>query len=449
MEDIEILFVDDQISILSMVEKYLARQGYKITVVDNGRKAFEIVKEGAFDIVFTDLRMPQFSGLDLLAAVKENRPETEVILVTGFGTIESAVEAFKLGSYDYVQKPIQLERLKALIDRIVEKKRLQRENLSLTRKLSPKNRYDKLVGVSPKMQAVYKILDRITLDSPTVLIQGESGTGKELVARLIHENSDQKDEPFIPVNCGAIVEGLLESELFGHVKGAFTGSVKDRKGKFETAKEGIIFLDEIGELRAESQVKLLRVLESGEIQRVGSDEVIRVNTRILAATNRNLYQMTVDQKFREDLYYRLNVVSIKMPPLRELREDLPLFVDHFLTKFNSISKRNLTGITAEAMDLLLAYHWPGNVRQLENVIERAYALGVDEKIQLDDLPSEIRRFKEASKMTEGLLSLKENEIRLIGKALEKTKGSKSQAADLLGINVTTLYRKLKRYGLAY
>ncbi|MDY6955204.1 MAG: sigma-54 dependent transcriptional regulator, partial [Thermodesulfobacteriota bacterium] len=326
MEDIEILFVDDEISILSMVETYLGRLGYKVTVVDNGRKAFDMAREGRFDIVFTDLKMPQFSGLDLLAAVKKDRPETEVILVTGFGTIASAVEAFKLGSYDYVQKPIRLERLKALIDRIVEKKRLQRENLSLTRKLSQRNRYDKLVGVSPKMQEVYKILDRITMDSPTVLIQGESGTGKELVARVIHQNSDRKDEPFIPVNCGAIVEGLLESELFGHVKGAFTGSVKDRKGKFETAKDGILFLDEIGELSAESQVKLLRVLESGEIQRVGSDEIIRVNTRVVAATNRNLYQMTVDQKFREDLYYRLNVVSIKMPPLRELRDDLPLFI---------------------------------------------------------------------------------------------------------------------------
>ena len=448
MKDIEILFVDDEISILSMVEQYLERQGYNITVVDNGQKAFEIARDRGFDIVFTDLRMPEFSGLDLLAAVKEDRPETEVILVTGFGTIESAVEAFKLGSYDYVQKPIRLERLKALIDRIVEKKRLQRENLSLTRKLSPKNRYDKLVGVSPKMQAVYKILDRITMDSPTVLIQGESGTGKELVARVIHENSDQKDEPFIPVNCGAIVEGLLESELFGHVKGAFTGSVKARKGKFEAAEDGIIFLDEIGELSAESQVKLLRVLESGEIQRVGSDEVIRVNTRVIAATNRNLYEMTAENKFREDLYYRLNVVSIKMPPLRELREDLPLFIDHFIHKFNVLSKRTLAGITTEAMALLLTYHWPGNVRQLENVIERAYALGVDEKIQLDDLPAEIRRFQDASKMTEGLLSLKENEIRLMKKALQKTKGKKAEAAALLGINITTLYRKLKRYDIS-
>ncbi|MDY6986507.1 MAG: sigma-54 dependent transcriptional regulator [Thermodesulfobacteriota bacterium] len=448
MQDIEILFVDDEISILAMVEKYLARQGYKITVADNGRKAFEMAKDRAFDVVFTDLKMPQFSGLDLLAALKRSHPETEVILVTGFGTIESAVEAFKLGSYDYVQKPIRLERLKALIDRILEKRRLQKENISLTRKLKLRNRCDKLVGVNPKMQAVHRIIDRISMDSPTVLIQGESGTGKELVARLIHENSDQKDEPFIPVNCGAIVEGLLESELFGHVKGAFTGSIKDRKGKFETAKEGIIFLDEIGELSAESQVKLLRVLESGEIQRVGSDKVIRVNTRILAATNRNLYQMTVDQKFREDLYYRLNVVSIKMPPLRELREDLPLFIDHFINKFNILSKRKLAGITTEAMDLLLAYHWPGNVRQLENVIERAYALGVDEKIQLEDLPSEITRFKEASKMTEGLLSLKENEIRLINQALQRTKGRKAEAAGLLGINVTTLYRKLKRYGIS-
>jgi len=448
VKDIEILFVDDEISILSMVEQYLERQGYNITVVDNGQKAFEIARDRGFDIVFTDLRMPEFSGLDLLAAVKEDRPETEVILVTGFGTIESAVEAFKLGSYDYVQKPIRLERLKALIDRIVEKKRLQRENLSLTRKLSPKNRYDKLVGVSPKMQAVYKILDRITMDSPTVLIQGESGTGKELVARVIHENSDQKDEPFIPVNCGAIVEGLLESELFGHVKGAFTGSVKARKGKFEAAEDGIIFLDEIGELSAESQVKLLRVLESGEIQRVGSDEVIRVNTRVIAATNRNLYEMTAENKFREDLYYRLNVVSIKMPPLRELREDLPLFIDHFIHKFNVLSKRTLAGITTEAMALLLTYHWPGNVRQLENVIERAYALGVDEKIQLDDLPAEIRRFQDASKMTEGLLSLKENEIRLMKKALQKTKGKKAEAAALLGINITTLYRKLKRYDIS-
>jgi len=447
MEDFEILFVDDDRGILALVEEYLTLQGYKVTLADSGVKAFQLIEERNFDIVFTDLKMPEFSGFELLTAIRERRPDTEVIIVTGYATIESAIEAMKLGSYDYVQKPIKLERLKILIDRIVEKKRLEKENISLKRRLQERYRYNQLVGASTKMQEIYELIDRISHNSPAVLIQGESGTGKEVVARVIHQKSNRRNKPFIPVNCGAIVEGLLESELFGHVKGAFTGAIRDRIGLFQAAEGGTIFLDEIAEVSTALQVKLLRVLQEKRIRPVGDSKELEVDVRVITATNRDVEEAIRTGDLRKDLYYRLNVVSIKIPPLRERKEDISLLVKYFINRFNARSNKKVAGVSSETMDNLLSYHWPGNVRQLENVIERAFALGVEDTITMGDLPPEIRKFSETSKITEMTYNLRDNEVGLITKALEKTRGKKAEASELLGINITTLYRKIKKYGI--
>jgi len=444
MEDHEILFVDDEKAILSLVEEYLSRQGYCLTVTDDGLKALQLIKERNFDIVFTDLRMPQVNGMELLTAVKEYRPETEVIIVTGHGSIESAIEALKHGSYDYLQKPIKLERLKILIDRIIETKKFQK---MLKNRLKEKCRYQGLVGLSPIMTKIYDVIDRISQSSPTVLIQGESGTGKEVVARVIHQNSERRDKPFIPVNCGAIVEGLLESELFGHMKGAFTGALSDKMGLFEASEGGTIFLDEIAEISPSVQVKLLRVLQDRRIRPVGSTEEYNVDVRVIAASNRDLDEAIESGAMRKDLFYRLNVVSIKLPRLADRKEDILFLVDHFLDKFNARSRRKVSGVSPEAMDILLGHNWPGNVRQLENVIERAFALGVDETIKIADLPTEIISLREAAKTAPATHNLKENEIILIKRALRKRGGNKADAADLLGINITTLYRKIKKYDI--
>ncbi|MBW2035211.1 MAG: sigma-54-dependent Fis family transcriptional regulator, partial [Deltaproteobacteria bacterium] len=359
----------------------------------------------------------------------------------------SAIKAVKFGSYDYLLKPIKLERIKILIDRIIEKKKLQNENIFLKKRLKERYKYDELIGISPKMQEIYEIIDRISLSSPIVLIQGESGTGKELVARVIHKNSDRKDKPFIPVNCGAMVEGLLESELFGYVKGAFTGAFSDKIGLFEAAQGGTIFLDEIAEITPALQVKLLRVLQERKIRPVGDTRESDIDVRVITATNRDVEEAVKSGALRKDLFYRVNVVSIKLPPLVERKEDISLLIIHFMNKFNAMSKRRVVGVSPDAMDILLNYHWPGNVRQLENMIERAFALGIDETIQLGDLPPEIRGSKETSETKKPVYALRENEIVLIKRALRETNGNKAEASKLLGINITTLYRKIERYGV--
>ncbi len=445
MENFPILFVDDDQQILDVVAAYLTRNGYSVDTVNNGLLALEKIKEKEFAAVFTDLIMPEISGLDLLKSIKDASPTTEVIIVTGYGTIESAIEALKRGSYDYLQKPINFERLKILIDRIVEKKKLQLENYLIKRRLKDRYNYDQLVGKSAKMQQIYDVIDRISNGSPTILIQGESGTGKELVANVIHQNSVRRKMPFIPVNCGAIAEGLLESELFGHVKGAFTGAVKDTIGLFKAADGGTIFLDEIAEVQPALQVKLLRVLQEKKIRPVGDTHESEVDVRVIAATNKNLEQAIIQKVFREDLYYRLNVISLQMPSLREIREDIPNLVNHFIKKFSTDSHREVLRISSEALDLMMNYDWPGNVRQLENVIERAFALGATETIEANDLPPELRSMSERDRISDNNYNLVENERLLISRALKTTKGNKAEAAKLLGINLTTVYRKLEKY----
>ena len=445
MENFPILFVDDDQQILDVVAAYLTRNGYSVDTVNNGLLALEKIKEKEFAAVFTDLIMPEISGLDLLKSIKDASPTTEVIIVTGYGTIESAIEALKRGSYDYLQKPINFERLKILIDRIVEKKKLQLENYLIKRRLKDRYNYDQLVGKSAKMQQIYDVIDRISNGSPTILIQGESGTGKELVANVIHQNSVRRKKPFIPVNCGAIAEGLLESELFGHVKGAFTGAVKDTIGLFKAADGGTIFLDEIAEVQPALQVKLLRVLQEKKIRPVGDTHESEVDVRVIAATNKNLEQAIIQKVFREDLYYRLNVISLQMPSLREIREDIPNLVNHFIKKFSTDSHREVLRISSDALDLMMNYDWPGNVRQLENVIERAFALGATETIEANDLPPELRSMSERDTISDNNYNLVENERLLISRALKTTKGNKAEAAKLLGINLTTVYRKLEKY----
>lgn len=449
MEDFPILFVDDDQQILELVTAYLSRYGFAVETEISGTVAIEKIEKHDYAIVFTDLIMPEISGLDLLKAVKKSSALTEVIIVTGYGTIESAIESLKLGGYDYVQKPINFERLKLLIERIIEKRRLEIENLLIKRRLKDRFSFDQLIGKSPKMQQIYEIIDRISSSSPTVLIQGESGTGKELVANVIHQNSIRRDRPFIPVNCGAIAEGLLESELFGHVKGAFTGAVKDNIGLFKAAHGGTIFLDEIAEVQPSLQVKLLRALQERKIRPVGGTRESDIDVRVIAATNKNLEEAIRNKSFRKDLFYRLDVISINMPPLREIKDDIPNLVNHFIKKFSKDGHRVVTRVAPEVMDLLMRYNWPGNVRQLENIIERAFALGQGDTILVGDLPSDIRdTYKQAGVGSPDSLNLAENEKLLIMRALRKTKGNKAEAAQLLGINITTVYRKLEKYHIS-
>ena len=448
MDQYPILFVDDDQQILEIVSVYLDRFGYRVDTENDCKTAIEKIQQKDYAVVFTDLIMPEISGLDLLKAVKKSNPSTEVIIVTGYGTIESAIEALKLGGYDYLQKPINFERLKILIERIIEKKKLQLENILIKQRLKDRFSYDQLVGRSPKMQQIYEVVDRISTGSPTVLVQGESGTGKELVANVIHQNSVRRDKPFIPVNCGAISEGLLESELFGHVKGAFTGAIKDNIGLFKAADGGTIFLDEIAEVPPSLQVKLLRALQERKIRAVGDTREFGIDARVIAATNKHLTKAIENKTFRKDLYYRLNVISIQMPPLREIKEDIPHLVYHFMKKFSEETQRQVTRVAPEVIDLLMRYDWPGNVRQLENIIERAFALGEGDVICTHDLPAEIRNIDNQPSISNTNLNLLENEKILMLRALRKTNGNKAEAANLLGINITTVYRKMEKYRIS-
>lgn len=446
LPDSKILFVDDEREMLSTVKAYLTGSGYGVFVAESGERALELAGKDNFDIVITDLNMPGLNGLELLKAIKEIHSDTEVIIVTGYGSIESAIKALKWGGYDYLQKPINLDRLRLVIDRVLEKKRLKEENIHLKYKLKERYRYDDIIGLSPRMQDIYEIIDKISMDDPTVLIQGESGTGKEVIAKVIHKNSNRKGGPFVSINCGALVEGLLETELFGHVKGAFTGAIRDKEGLMKVAEGGTIFLDEIAEMPPPLQVKLLRALQEKKIRPVGDTREISVDTRVIAATNKDINEALETGKLRRDLYYRLNVVFIPIPPLRERKEDIPPLVNHFIHRFGETNRRRIVKrISPEALGLLLEYDWPGNVRELENAVERAFALGVDETIGVTDLPPVLRGSGRDVTVRGGNYNLKENELALIRRALAETNGNKTDASQLLGINLSTLYRKIARY----
>ena len=381
MEEFEILFVDDEVEILDTVGQYLSQEGFKVTLSDDGLKALGLVKEDKrFDVVFTDLKMPEFDGLELLAAIKEHRPQTEVIIVTGYGSIESAITAMKFGGYDYIQKPIKLAQLKMLCDKIMAEKKLKDENIFLKKNLKQRNRYEGLIGISPKMQETYEIIERIGRRSPSVLIQGERGSGKELVARAIHKKSDRADGPFVPVNCSAIVEGSPESEFFEHVTDLF-----------DAAKGGTIFLDEIAEIPPSLQTKLLQAFQQQDEPLNGTDGGPETSVRIIAATEKDPDRFAKNGAFREDLFYRLDLFSFKLPPLRERREDICLLANHFLAIYYNAAGEKVLSICPEVMDIFLEHHWPGNVRQLENIIKGAVDIGADRIIEVAHLPREMRK----------------------------------------------------------
>jgi DNA-binding NtrC family response regulator len=385
--DFEILFVDDDSDILSIVQKYLSRQGYNITVLDNGIDALSLVKQKNFDIVFTDFKMPEFDGLELLVAIKEYRPETEVVIVTGYGTMESAIKAMKFGSYDYIQKPFKLETLKILIDKVMEEKKFLAVNAHLKRKIKDKqrHRYGDLIGMSLKMQAVYEILDSIGPDDPFVLITGESGTGKELVGRMIHQRGARKDGPFIPVNCGSVEDGIPDEKLADYMMGLI-----------EASRGGTLYFDELTELAPSLQGLFFQVLSHKQMVVGGNQKTLEVDARIIAASKMDLDDAMENGRLRKDLYQLFSAVLIQMPPLRERKEDICLLLNHFLYTFNSAKPQKIGGVSPEALDILLDYHWPGNVIQLGNVIERAFAIGVDGMIKVSDLPPEVRTFAETS-----------------------------------------------------
>ena len=453
MENLAILLIDDEQTQLLSLKSYLSKRKFKVYTAENGKKGFEIIQNNLVDIVFTDFRMPEWSGFDVVEKFKAFNPEIELVVMTAFGTIEDAVLIMKAGAYDYINKPIDLDELDALIERINEKKILVRENKELKEQLCTKFNFDTVVSQSGNMQDVLSVASRVAESKATVLISGESGTGKELIAKAIHYSSKRKTKPFVTVNVASLSENLLESELFGHEKGAFTGAINSRIGRFEQADGGTIFIDEVSEIPLHLQVKLLRAVQFSEVQKVGSNSVTTVDVRILAATNKNLEELISKDLFREDLFYRLNVVSINLPPLRKRKEDIPLLVDFFINKYSEENKKQLKGITKEALDELMRYNFPGNIRELENIIERALVLTRNEYITKKDLPSQINAVSEKPLLNpydinEGYEEkVKAFERELITEALARSNGNQSAAARMLKITERHLRSRLERLGL--
>src|SRR5689334_8418377 len=441
-----ILVIDDDADMREMVHDMLKDRGHQVTTAGSGKEALKLLGEGDYAVVLSDLRMKGMQGIELLTEIKKTFPDISVILMTAFGSVETAVEAMKHGASDYLTKPVKKDELIRVVERVLREAALRREVSRLRKEVHKEYSFHHILGKSKAMQAVFDLIKRVA-DSPTnSLMTAESGTGKELVAKAIHYNSDRKDAPFVPVNCAAIPEQLLESELFGHMRGSFTDARFDKRGLFEEAQSGTLFLDEISELPIMLQAKLLRAIQEKEIRRVGATKPIAVDVRIIAATNLTLAEEVKAKRFRDDLYYRLNVIELKLPPLRDRREDIPLLVEGFLKKCAEARGKEVKGVTEAALAMLMDYSWPGNVRELENVIERAVTLSRGEKMTPDDLPPAIqgargdrRVLDEAAEKT---LPLHEIEKEYIKKILEKTGGNKYQAAQALGIDRKTLYRKL-------
>jgi two-component system, NtrC family, response regulator PilR len=449
-----ILVVDDERSMREFLEILLRKEGYDVTTAGDVDGALMALDSDDFDLVITDMQMPGRSGLDLLRGIREAQADALVVMITAFATTETAIAAMKEGAYDYLTKPFKVDEIKLVVQKALEKKLLSSENARLRSELRSERQQRQMVGNSPRMQQVYEMVTRIAPTKTNVLIAGESGTGKELVARAIHAESDRAAAPFVALNCAAIPENLLESELFGHVKGAFTGAVGNKSGLFETADTGTLFLDEVGELTLPLQVKLLRVLQEKTIRRVGGNSDRRVDVRILAATNRRLEVEVAAGRFREDLYYRLNVIQLELPPLRDRLEDLPLLVHHFVEKYGRELGKVVRGVSDEAMECLRAHAWPGNVRELENGIERAVALSRGEWIEAESLPPSVRQQAEARpgvKLPQGNLDLDnlvaDYERELLLGALKRSSGVKKRAAQSLGISFRSFRYRLDKLGL--
>jgi DNA-binding NtrC family response regulator len=440
-----VLVVDDEGATREVCRDVATESGLRARTASTTEEALELLEQYPVDIVITDLRVPALGGLELLKHIRERCPETAVIVMTQYGTIENAIEATRLGAIDYVTKPFNISDLRGKIDRIVRLLDVAQENRVLREQLRTRPGFSDLIGVSPKMQRVYRLIEKVSQHTYPVLILGESGTGKELVARSIHFLGPRQNRPFVPVDCSALAPTLIESELFGHVRGAFTGATHSKQGLMESADAGTLFLDEIGDLPVDLQAKLLRAIQEKEVRPVGSTDRVSISTRMIAATNRDLESAVREGKFRQDLFFRLNVVQIKLPPLRERKSDIPLLVNHFLEKFQE-ADRQVRTISEDAMARLLIYDWPGNVRELENVIERGLALGSGPILQVGDLPTTLHYgTAERIPQNDGVVPLEELERRAILRALREAGGDKLAAARLLGIGKTTLYRKLKEY----
>ena len=456
----KILVVDDEESIREFFEIMLKREGYEVQTAPNGREALELLKKVQVDLIISDMQMPEVSGLELLTKVKELDPEMVVLMITAFGSTDTAVEAMKLGAYDYIQKPFKIDEVKIIIRQALEKRSLKLENQQLKKELGTKYAFDNIIGGAPPMMRIYEMVKRVANTKSSVLITGESGTGKELIARAIHYNGPLKDRPFVTVNCGAIPENLMESEMFGHKKGSFTGAIADKKGLFEVANTGTIFLDELGELPLTMQVKLLRVIQEGTFKRVGGTEDITVDVRIISATNKNLDNEVKTGRFREDLFYRMNVIQIHSPPLRERKEDIVMLASHFLDKFSKVLGMGVKKISNEAMEVIKRYHYPGNVRELENIIERTVALEPNPII----LPESLPRHMLDTQAPTGPLDANKIEIdaekgidlerlvadferTLLTKALQQTGGIKKKAARLLSISFRSMRYRVDKYAL--
>jgi two-component system, NtrC family, response regulator HydG len=442
-----LLIADDDPGLRESLERTLTREGYRVVLASDGRAALERVQAGGVDLIVTDLRMPGLTGLELLRAAKAIMPDVDVILLTAFGTVEEAVKAMKDGAYDFLTKPFRREQLIKLIDKALERRDLIEQNRALKKQLEDLRAKGQMIGASPIWRRMMTLVEQVADSSATILIQGESGTGKELVARTIHERSARRNGPFVAVNCAALPETLLESELFGYEKGAFTGAAGRKEGRFELASAGTLFLDEVADLSLVTQPKILRVLQEGEFERLGGTRTLQVDVRIVAATNRDLSDMVKDKRFREDLYYRLNVITVRVPPLREHPEDIRLLAQHYLRVYSAKNGRKLEAFSNEAIARLESYAWPGNVRELENLVERSVLLARKDRIDAEDLPEEVMGVKRPPR--DAILELvgtplADIEQRLLDETLRITGGNKTQAADLLGIDVRTVARKLER-----
>ena len=451
---VDVLVIDNEQAHADVVAEALTRAGCRCQVATSGTQGARLLEENTFDVVITDLVMNDLDGLEILKKAKKEQPETAVILITGHGTVQSAVTAMQQGAFNYLLKPLDIHQLRAIALRAAEGARLHRTNVELKRRLDEKFGFEGVIGESPQMRDVIEKLKRIAPTDASVLIQGETGTGKELVAQAIHQNSPRKNKPFVALNCAALSENILESELFGHVKGAFTDASTDRVGKFEYAHGGTLFLDEVGDMPLATQIKLLRVLESGEITRVGSNDAIRVSVRILSATNSNLEEAIAAGTFRRDLYHRLKVVTIRLPTLLERSQDIPVLIEHFIRLFAKQHGKQIKGMSLPARRRILAYPWPGNVRQLRNVVESMVVVDYDGLLDVDDLPEELGDAVEPSVApTASSLAalvgkpLSELEHLFLMETLRQSGGNREEAAAMLGIGERTLYRKIKEFGL--
>jgi DNA-binding NtrC family response regulator len=456
IKQINILLVDDEEPIREALLLLLKSADYRISGCGSGQEAVRHLENEQFDIVITDLFLPDITGIDILKKAKELSPAIEVILITGHASAETAVRAMKEGAFDYITKPLNIEELRVIISKAIEKQQILSENISLKKQLRDKYEFSNIIGSSPAMQKVFSRITKVIKTDSTVLILGDSGTGKELIAKAIHSNGPRRDKPFIAVHCGAIPENLLESELFGHTKGAFTGAIRDKMGKFEAANHGTIFLDEIATLPMHLQIKLLRILQEQEVERIGSNKQIKLDVRIISATNVNLEEEVKKGAFRDDLFYRLNVIPVILPPLRDRVEDILPLVRHFLAKYCKEMDRPLMNIAKEALIALEVYQWPGNVRELENVVERTVALTEGDQITLSDLPSNITKSYSEQEELPTRVTLRgvdlgkvltDIEQKMISDALSLSDGVKARAAALLNLNRTTLVEKMRRLGM--